>query len=268
MYWGDDAWSDQIIAYKGGGRRFEVFGGGLAMNSGGPLSLRANEQIATTVAQFGLTVFDSLNHGVCDTSSHADAVLATLSQNPACHQSAGDVRNANRTYVGRASTTFNISNGRRQRYCPAKRLLEKYPNRIQLHASTRIVEVLFDDENVAYGVRDERGHRYTADTIVLVAGVFGTFELLLNSGIGPAKLVPFPRVVNDRVGEGAGNDIGALVPFIRRHTTQNTTIPGAQLFGYGDDSYSTVWQVGNHVSFLGFVISDFWYVFFTFFCIF
>jgi hypothetical protein len=230
------------------------------MNSGGPLSLRANEQIATTVAQFGSTVLESLNHGVCDTSSHADAVLATLLRNPAWHPSVGDVRNANanRAYVGRAHTTFNTGNGngRRQRYCPAKRLLEKYPNRIQLHASTRIVEVLFDDENVAYGVRDERGHRHTADTIVLAAGVFGTFELLLNSGIGPAKLVPFPRVVNDRVGEGAGNDIGGFVPFLRRNTPQNITIPGAQLFGCGDDSYYTVWQVGNHVPLLGWVVSD------------
>ena len=60
---------------------------------------------------------------------------------------------------------------------------------------------------------------YTADKVVLAAGIFGTFSLLVDSGIGPAKAlqargVRAPLLVNEAVGSGIGDEVYVAVIFI------------------------------------------------------
>tara|TARA_B100000795_G_scaffold127847_1_gene95273 strand:+ start:74 stop:442 length:369 start_codon:yes stop_codon:yes gene_type:complete len=60
---------------------------------------------------------------------------------------------------------------------------------------------------------------YTADKVVLAAGIFGTFSLLVDSGIGPAKAlqargVRAPLLVNEAVGSGIGDEVYVAVIFV------------------------------------------------------
>jgi choline dehydrogenase-like flavoprotein len=83
---------------------------------------------------------------------------------------------------------------------------------------TNIRRVHFEGDR-AVGAEDWCGNVYHGrQAVVLSAGLFGTFDALIESGIGPAQALKArnvePRVVNEYVGKGVGAETPLVVKYI------------------------------------------------------
>ena len=95
--------------------------------------------------------------------------------------------------------------------------------------------------------------QYRANKVVLAAGVFGTFDLLLNSGIGPLEYLNIrgvtPVVENDNVGKGVGDESQVTVVFCPTEKQPRPPPDGQQqcLVGWKSESgklAACVWSSG------------------------
>eukprot|EP00548_Thalassiothrix_antarctica_P008704 CAMPEP_0194153540 /NCGR_PEP_ID=MMETSP0152-20130528/56758_1 /TAXON_ID=1049557 /ORGANISM="Thalassiothrix antarctica, Strain L6-D1" /LENGTH=864 /DNA_ID=CAMNT_0038858883 /DNA_START=97 /DNA_END=2691 /DNA_ORIENTATION=- len=207
--------------------RFSCFGGGLALNSGGPLScvdveLPNGEKIGPENQKQALAALvqkHSPEHLISATS--APNMPQTISTSDLSHDQevwfdefkrdqnvkiipdyvAGKFLNREPGVGGSPKITVSScasTHTERNKRCNLAEvvLLEEYPTRIQMEFSTKVDCVLFADtascqresggeKPQAIGVKAMDGRIFLSDVIVLGGGVFGTFEMLLRSGIGP-----------------------------------------------------------------------------------
>ena len=83
-----------------------------------------------------------------------------------------------------------------------------------LQLETRVSAVILErgEQTRAVGIRTAAGKEYRASKgVVLAAGVFGTYDLLVDSGIGPAEALRArgrePVLVNEAVGQEVGDEV-------------------------------------------------------------
>lgn len=212
-------------------RSWRAFGGGDAMNSGGPnyLGLQVPNERYEPVDVFSLrskSILPQSDLGDC--LVHAFTEQAGYTEcSPLPSTVSGSQHGYKDTpgYVGYPSSIYlpgDTPGGARRQY-----LAEDLADRVAaLHLGTKVVRVLFSKgagQLCAQGViavesASGRESIYTANKVVLAAGVFGTFSLLVESGIGPAdalKARDVPRVlVNESIGEGIGDEVYVGVVFI------------------------------------------------------
>ena len=191
--------------------RFSALGGGAVMNSGGPLTLlrSSDTRVQPAVEQHGpVFLADELQSpAVTDPTAerwitrYREAGYTTENSHFLTTRSEG-------LQVGYAATTFR--DGKRTQV--AKTLAVSNADRVRLHLETPVERVLFGETNQAVGVELKNGTKVDADRVVLAGGVFGTYELLVRSGIGSRKdlanaRIP-PVVVDETVGKNIGDDAG------------------------------------------------------------
>lgn len=197
--------------------RFTAFGGGAVLNSGGPLTLMDSddERIQVAVERYGSQFLaEELKSQALSTDQESDRMMEwydnigyEVESDFLTTRKAGQ---ANR--VGYAASSLSVSRDeRRQR---AADLVSDYPNRINLHLQTRVKRVVFGPSRHAIGIELMNGTTVKGDIVVLAGGVFGTYELLVRSGIGSKRdletLGVDEVVADESVGKQIGDDAGIL----------------------------------------------------------
>lgn len=115
--------------------------------------------------------------------------------------------NRNKEFVGFSRNLFTIGNG--ERSSTAQAFLSPAKNRPNLHVikNAHVTNVIFNDrtvEGVEFRINGTEAKVYAQKEVVLSAGVIGTAQILLNSGIGPRKHLEemnIPCVADLKVGE-------------------------------------------------------------------
>ena len=194
--------------------RFTAFGGGAVMNSGSPLTLMDSddERIQSAVDQHG---FSFLAEELQSQSRVVDEASDRLIEwyNDAGYEVESNFLTTRKAgqgnRVGYGASTI-LSGGTRTQI--AKTLVNDNPNRINLHLQTRVKRVIFGPARNAIGIELMNGTMVKGDRVVLAGGVFGTYELLVRSGIGSKEdleTVGVDEIVTDEsVGKNIGDDSG------------------------------------------------------------
>ena len=198
-------------------RSWRSFGGGDAMNSGGPNILGL--QVPTD--SYGpVDVLQLRSNSVLPRNELGQRLVRAFVEEAAyqeCSPLPCAAPNGAPGAVGYPSSIYmpeDTPGGTRRRYV-AEDLADKVS---ALHLRTKVLRVIFDcaaSQPRACGVvaRESTGQEvtFTADKVVLAAGIFGTFDVLVNSGIGPAAALETrgvsSLVVNESVGRGIGDEV-------------------------------------------------------------
>ncbi|MBI1296033.1 choline oxidase [bacterium] len=101
---------------------------------------------------------------------------------------------------------LNIKEGIRQSASVAYlHPLAELPNNLTILTGTQVYRIVLDEQNRAIGVDSSRGRIYADREVILCAGAFGSPQLLMLSGIGPAHQLADVgvRVCVDLPGVGA-----------------------------------------------------------------
>ncbi|KAL1496078.1 hypothetical protein AB1Y20_014705 [Prymnesium parvum] len=185
------------------------FGGGDTMNAGAPNTLGLG-----TLPYFPVDVWSLRNVSYVPPTVDSERWRESLVASGWTHDAGYPARFSHSgETVGRPSTVFTADG-------KSRRVLAQS---VAAMAGVRVVRasvrrVLFEDGR-AVGVEDWGGAVWFARRgVVLAGGVFGSFELLVESGIGPAKALEArgvaPRVTNEAVGRGVGGEMPLVVKHI------------------------------------------------------
>ncbi|KAL7547541.1 hypothetical protein ACHAWF_010825 [Thalassiosira exigua] len=211
--------------------RWSGFGGGATRNSGGPLVLlpTKDERIQPAVEKYGeeFLAEELQSSPAFDRTSDAWIDLYKDAGYLSEDHFLTDRYDEQPDRVGYGATTF-FGNGTRTQQ--AKNLLSD--KRIRLNLHSRVKRVIFEDKQ-AVGVELVNGTKTFGDKVVLAAGVFGTYEILVHSGIGPKKDLESvgvdPVVVDETVGKKIGCDAGILFLHLGWWFESNKASAGADI---------------------------------------
>ena len=221
--------------------RWSGFGGGGMLNSGGPLTLAqsTDSRIQQAVEKYGSQVLEEelqspeLTDPTSDTwiARYKDAGYEVQAHFQTLHGTAQDFR------VGYGATTFY--NGTRTQVAEQVR---KNP-RVELHLRSPVHHIVFEiNTTKAIGVELMNSTIIYADRVVLAGGVFGTYKMLINSGIGSAQDLETARVntivENELVGKNIGDDSGLLFLHKGFRQESNEASHGADVVALKGDQYS------------------------------
>lgn len=222
-------------------RSWKGFGGGDAMNSGGPnyLGLQQddtvlepnvwelrNQNIIEGKSSFGTT---PLGDRFIGAFQGAEGFVGYEMQTP-LPTDAPAISMAGSGFVGYPSSIYPSS---QRRNFLAHRLAQEFsagPGRRSLHLRTKVVRLLVEEapdggkrvSGVAVLPPGGGGEVvYRAHSTILSAGIFGTFSLLVDSGIGPPEALdtrgisPSRRVIeNPHIGKEVGDEVIVTCLFV------------------------------------------------------
>lgn len=122
-----------------------------------------------------------------------------------------------------------------ERWTSARAYLGDAPNRpnLAIHTDCLVERVLFEDGRV-WGVAYSRGGQsrvIRAGRVVLAGGVFGTPQLLMLSGIGPARHLAEHGIAVRVDSPGVGGNLQDHVDYVAAFETPGTTFMGQSLKG-------------------------------------
>jgi len=220
--------------------RFCTFGGGGVANSGGPLRLLSSTdpRLQTAISTHGNTFLkeEICSHAIKDPTSDSwinRYINIGYNAQPHFLTNHNSVEDRN---VGYGATTFRDGN----RTQVARDVLKS--DRVVLHLGRRVKRVLFDSQKRAIGVELLDCTKHYADRVVLAGGVFGTYEILVHSGIGSAKDIKTAGVktviVDETVGQSIGDDSGVLFLHKGGRSESNKASHGADILAIRGDKYS------------------------------
>lgn len=231
-------------------KRWRAFGGGNALNSGGPLVVSPNvareNGLEATVAKYWDGV---VTHRIPYKTDEATEHWLRFwdSQGLSCvHGSYFDGRTGD---CGVTDTTFNTDGTRR---ILAYDVWREHSNRIDLRLNTKVRSVVFNEHNQAIGVETAEGERIDGDDVVLAGGVFGTYEVLLRSGVGPQAQLDRHRIQShvphrpwhETIGTGIRDDDGFGVVYTSGKDIINTIHLGAAFNALYSDTVSVTHWYG------------------------
>lgn len=197
--------------------QWKSFGGGDAMNSGGP-------NILNFEPWDPFNVLSLRYNSILPPTATADRFITAFTKH-GYEEKMPLKRVENIGTVGRPSSIYTSDNQGRPM------IADTLAGRVAaLHLETEVLRVLIkNDESTlrAYGVvaksvatGDEQ--LFLGNKVVLAASVFGTFNLLVNSGVGPARALEArainPLVVNESVGANVGDELAVPVVFVNAET--------------------------------------------------
>jgi len=220
--------------------RFSGFGGGATRNSGGPLTLipSSDERVQTALEKHGedFLMEELQSLPISDPTSDEWIQRYTDAGYEKSPHFMTDRQFGQSKRVGYGATTFG--NGTRTQV--AKSLLNS--DRVHLSLNTSVKRVIFGTNNNATGVELMNGTIVDGDRVILAAGVFGTYELLIRSGIGSKKDLTTigiePIVIDESVGKHIGDDVGILFLHKGGQWESNSASHGADIIAAHENDFS------------------------------
>lgn len=279
------------------GQMWNCFGGGDCANSGGPnylgllrnpepepyteydvFALRNNTVVPTTqssqrwVQAFAESGYEVIRAAKNDNNDNNNNNMAPHARRQHVKNQIGLVS----TTLGDPSstTTTNGVRKKRRRIITAQEIRDDPRNGVTF-VRARVTSIVHSNDGVARGVRgvridDETNEEFggcvtweATQAVVLAGGVVNSFDVLVESGIGPERYLevrgipPEWRVPNEDVGTEVGDELTALYLSLEPER-QDAALPTQQLSADNvDDSAFTFWSHGAEALFPFLSLSSF-----------
>jgi len=248
------------------GQMWNCFGGGDCANSGGPnyLGLLRNPEPEPYTA---VDVFELRNNSVVPTTKSCQRWVQAFVESgyEVIREANNDKmgphsrRQHDKNQIGLVSTTLGDSSNGRKRRLIAQEIRDD-PNNGVTFVRARVTSIIHSN-GVAVGVRgiriDDEMNEFggcvtwqATKAVVLAGGVVNSFDVLVESGIGPKRYLEVRevpqewRVPNEDVGTKVGDELTALYLSLEPER-QDTSVPTQQLSADNiDDAAFTFWSHG------------------------